>query len=215
MSRNGTATATAFRDFSDDLSTDLSQALAILEEEQVSFSVDHSEDDYHATLEQLLTGVRWLIPADGASIYLRRGGTLKLTVVQNETLSRHLGDNELRRRLQGLQLNVNSSSIAGYVALTGHLVNVPDVESISPDSHYKFCPAIDRKTYLYCSVLTAPIVNEAGVILGVVQLINALDEEAQPAPFEPDAEAIVRQFAAQVARVISRRAVSARLHRLS
>jgi putative two-component system response regulator len=207
MIDNGAGTEIALGDFSDDLSTDLSEALAVLEQEQISVSLSfgRADDECHATLEQLLTGVRWLVPADGASIYLRRSGALTLAVVQNETLSDTLGEAELRRRLQGLRLAVNSSSIVGHVALTGHVVNIPDVGRIPQGSDYRFCPAIDPKTYRYRSLLTAPIINEAGAIVGVVQLVNALDDHGQSVPFGPDAEAIVRQFAAQAARVISGR----------
>lgn len=206
---------TASRDFSEDLSTDWSEALAILEQEQLSLSLDHAAGDCHATLEQLLTGVRWLVPADGASLYMRRGGTLRLTVVQNDTLSAKLGEAELLRRLQGLQLPVSSSSIAGHVALTGQVVNVPDVDHMAENSRYKFCPAIDRKTYGYRSLLSAPIINDAGAMLGVVQLINALDDDARPVPFGPDGEAIVRKFTAQAARVIGGRPSNGRIPSLA
>jgi len=124
-------------------------------------------------------------------------------VVQNDSLGAYLGKAELLRRLQSLRLAVNSSSIAGCVARTGQAINVPDVDRIPPDSPYTFCPGIDQKTYRYRSLLTAPIINEAGAVVGVVQLINALDGAGQPVPFGVDAEAIVRQFAAQAARVIS------------
>jgi hypothetical protein len=197
--------ATASRDFSEDLSTDLSEALAVLEQERFSLGGGPDDDHGQATLEQLLTGVRCLVPADGASIYLRRGGTLRLAIVQNDTLSEKLGEAELLRRLQGLRLAVNSSSIAGHVALTGQAVNIPDVDRIPEDGRYTFCPAIDRKTYHYRSLLTAPIVSETGAVVGVVQLVNALDDDARPVPFGPDAEAIVRRFVVQAARTISGR----------
>jgi hypothetical protein len=195
-----TVSALAAKDFSEDLATDVSEALVVLEQEQCGRGEAPAE--CHATLERLLTGVRWLIPADGACLYLLRGGTLRLIIAQNDTLSARLGEAEFRRRLLGQVLAVNSRSIAGYVALTGGPVSIPDMESIPADGPYTFCPAIDRTAYCYRSLLTAPIFDEAGAIVGVVQLVNALDDGVRPVPFGPGAKTIVREFCVKAARVI-------------
>jgi hypothetical protein len=187
---------------SEDLMTNVSGALVVLTQEQRGPGLAPAE--CHATLERLLTALRWLIPADGASLYLPRGETLWLTIAQNDTLSARLGEAEFRRRLLGRVVAVNSRSIVGHVALTGEAVNILDVESIPADSPYTFRPVIDRTLYGYHSLLTAPIFHEAGAIVGVVQLVNALEDSVRPVPFGPDAEAIVRQFCVKAARVIDR-----------
>ncbi|HEY7647437.1 MAG TPA: GAF domain-containing protein [Methylomirabilota bacterium] len=180
----------------------MSEALVVLEQEQSGRDLTPTE--CHASLERLLTGLRWLVSADGASLYLRRGQTLWLTIAQNDTLSAKLGEAEFRRRLLGQIAAVGSHSIVGQVALTGEAVNIPDLESITAESPYRFRPAIDRTAYRYRSLLTAPIFDEVGATVGVVQLVNALDESGRPVPFGPGARAIVRQFCVKAARVIGR-----------
>jgi GAF domain len=192
--RRETMPALAEKDCSEDPSKDVSEVLVAAE--------------CHATLERLLTALRWLIPADGASLYVRRGGTLRLTLAQNDTLSARLGEAEFRRRLLGQVVAVNSRSIVGHVALTGEAVNILDVESIPPDSPYTFRPVIHRTVYCYRSLLTAPIFHETGTIVGVVQLVNALDDGVRPVPFGPAAKALVRQFCVKAARVIGRQTPS-------
>lgn len=186
-----------------DLAAEVSRALLQLEQELAALAPTHAEPRLHTALERLLTRLRRLIRADGGSIYLRRGAILKLTIVQNDTLERRVGLHALRSWLQGLELPIAPNSVAGYVALAGDVVNVPDVDAIPADTPFEFIQALDTPTYRYRSILALPIAQESGQALGVLQLMNVLDAADRIIPFGRQAEAIVRLFALQAARLIA------------
>lgn len=198
---NGTP-AGQLTDFSESLATDLEEALGVLAQEVPTPGASPG-GDLHSRLAHLLAWVRRLTRADGGSIYLREGDRLHLAVVQSQSLSRTLGLDELRRRLEGRILPVRSDSIAGHVALSGDVVNVPDARRIPPDRGYRFCPALDPETYEYRSLLTVPMEAEPGRVVGVLQLINASDDEGQPTPFGLETERIALRFAARAARLVA------------
>jgi len=61
--------------------------------------------------------------------------------------------------------------IAGYVATTGNVLNIPDCYKDS-----RFNPEIDRQTgYRTRSMLTFPMRNKKGEIIGVFQILNKLN----------------------------------------
>lgn len=74
-------------------------------------------------------------------------------------------------------LPISDKSIAGYVALTRRMINIPDVydeselKSYAPNCH--FMQKVDKRTgYRTRELLTVPIANEHRELLGVLQLIN-------------------------------------------
>lgn len=78
-----------------------------------------------------------------------------------------------------LKLPLSPQSIAGYVAQQRQLVNIKDVyddeelKSFSPQ--IRFLKEIDQKTgYRTKQMLVAPIQDEDGSLMGVIQLINSL-----------------------------------------
>lgn len=185
-----------------DSPADLSEALVRLDQEFAARAFAHSENHPHTALDRLLTSLRRLIPADGGSIYLRHGEILRLTVVQNDSLERQWGLHTLRSWLQDLALPMAANSIAGYVARTRNGVNVSDVDQIPAGSPYEFNPALDKLTYRYRSILAVPIEQEPAGLLGVLQLINALDDAGHAIAFGGKAEALIRRCAVLAAHII-------------
>jgi len=80
------------------------------------------------------------------------------------------------------------SGIAGGVAASGTMVNIPDCYTDS-----RFDPSYDKKTgYKTNNMLCAPIHDSTGEIVGVLQIINK-----HAGPFTPDDEEICRILTAQ------------------
>jgi hypothetical protein len=104
---------------------------------------------------------------------------------------------------------VGDYSIAGYVARTGETVNVDDAYQIPEDAPYKFNPAPDRSlNYRTRSILTLPLTNKAGEVVGVLQLINRKadpeillsseeDFETRVLPFDEASVAVAKALAGQ------------------
>lgn len=106
-------------------------------------------------------------------------------------------------------------SLAGYVALTGETLNIPDAYSLPLEVPYRLDRSFDRSIgYRTCSVLVLPMQNQERETIGVLQLINrkvhpdmvitpenALDITR---PYSATEERIIRSLASQAAISIER-----------
>ena len=130
------------------------------------------ERDINRLLELILSGSRELTQADAGSLFLvNTSGTPNTS---DDTLYFCKAQNHsLRLPDEMPSFAVSPSSLAGYVALTGEALNFPDVYHLPPDAPYQFNPSFDRQQgYHTRSVLVAPMKNQAGAIIGGLQLIN-------------------------------------------
>ncbi|MGY2837737.1 HD domain-containing phosphohydrolase [Thermostichus sp. MS-CIW-41] len=133
-----------------------------------------SETDLQRLLELIVAQARELTHCDGASLFVREGEELRFFVV-----NRH-------EELRDLRLPLSPSSIVGYVVLTGESLNLPDVYHLPADRPYAFNPQVDRQTgYRTRSLLTVPMRDPSGKILGALQLLNRLKPD-HPTPLAPD-----------------------------
>jgi HD-GYP domain-containing protein (c-di-GMP phosphodiesterase class II) len=124
------------------------------------------------------------------------------------------------------QRPVGESSIAGYVARSGETVVLDDAYAIAPGAPYVFNPAFDQATgYLTRSLLTVPLTNQAGEVVGVLQLINRktdpgarLDSAAAVAefvrPFDSQDRAIAQALAGQAGVALENSRLHAEIERL-
>ncbi|MFH1982047.1 MAG: HD domain-containing phosphohydrolase [Pseudomonadota bacterium] len=152
-------------------------------------------NDLDVLMERILTDARRFVNADAGSIYIRNERMLKFSYTQNETLQRRLPPGE-KLIYSTFFLPINTDSIAGYVATTGELLNIPDVYRISNTVPYKFSKQFDLSAgYTTQSVVTVPLKNTRGDILGILQIINGRDAEGKTIAFTLDDENLMRHFA--------------------
>jgi GAF domain-containing protein len=154
-----------------------------------------SERDLALLPERILTEARRLTHAEAGTLYLRDGDRLQFVVVQNDVLAGRLGEREMRRLFQA-DLPMSKPSLAGHVALSRDILRLSDAYEIPPDRPYAFNRAVDAQTgYRTRSVLVVPLMEPTGNVIGVFQLINALDARNQIVPFDPDYEELIRALA--------------------
>ena len=154
------------------------------------------ESDLPSLLERIVAQARRLTGAEAGTLFLREGSHLRFTVAQNEAIARRCGDGEMRRHLDTERLPLDVPSLAGYVALTGNVLNVPEAYEVPPGQPYAFNWRVDVVTgYRTRSVLAVPLRDRSRRILGVLQLINALDATGRITPFHPGLEDVARAFA--------------------
>ncbi len=159
-----------------------------------------SERDVTALLERIVAEARRFTHAEAGTLFLRDGDVLRFAVVQNDVLARRLGDREMRRRLQEEPLKVEESSLAGHVAQTGQVVNLSDAYGVPEGRTYRFDWRLDTKTsYRTRTVLVVPLQDPSGYVLGVLELINALDEAGNVVAFDPEYESLIRALASHAA----------------
>ena len=127
--------------------------------------------DIDALLAAILEKSRHLVGADAGSLYVIEGEGDDVAAKQ---LRFKLSQNDsLEYRSKEFVMPVSSRSIAGAAAIMKRSIDIPDVRRIPADAPYEFDSSWDERTgYRTCSVLAVPMINQAGDVLGVVQLIN-------------------------------------------
>ena len=160
--------------------------------------------DIDLLLEKILGEARAFTRCDAGSIYVKEGDCLRFSYAQNDTLQRQLPPGR-KLPYSTFSVPISNTSIAGYVAANGTILNIPDVYEIGDSYPFSFNRSYDSITgYRTCSVLTIPLNNFRNEIIGVLQLINAMDSDGQAVPFAQDDEEIIIYFANNAANAIER-----------
>jgi diguanylate cyclase (GGDEF)-like protein len=159
-----------------------------------------SERDLGTLLERIVAEARRFTRAEAGTLFLREGDLLRFAVVQNEPLARRYGEREMQRRVSAEALTLARPSLAGFVAQSGQVVNLADVYALPSGSPYAFNWRFDARTsYRTRSVPVVPLQDPSGHVLGVLQLINAVDADGNPVPFDVSYENLIRALASQAA----------------
>lgn len=158
-----------------------------------------AERDLHNLLERIVATARQLGRADAGSLYLIEEQTgervLHFVVAQNESVPSFAA---------AAPLPLDSSSLAGYVALTGETVTVGDARSLPAGTPFRFNPSFDQASgYHTRSLLAAPMVTRAGEVVGVIQLINRLRSPGVGVTSPEAADQVVLPFAPEDVELVS------------
>ncbi|MFC1828151.1 HD domain-containing phosphohydrolase [Thermodesulfobacteriota bacterium] len=160
--------------------------------------------DLDILMERVLKDAREFVHADAGSIYIRDEDSLLFTYTQNDTLQKRLPPGE-KLIYSTFTLPIDKKSIAGYVATTGELLNLPDVYQISAAAPYQFGKKYDEESgYTTGSVITVPLITARGDILGILQIINAQDAENRVIPFTDKDEKLMLHFGSTAAVALER-----------
>ncbi len=157
-------------------------------------------------LTLILSKTREITAADAGSLYLveedSEGRHLRFMLTQNDSLE---------FPYQEFVLPLAENSMAGYTALRGEVLNFANAYEIPADRPYRFNKSYDRDSgYRTRSLLTLPMRNAKGEVLGVLQLINckrnpgarlALDKDIaqQVQPFRERSVRLALSLASQAA----------------
>ncbi len=168
--------------------------------------------DLGELLNLILSKSREITCSDAGSVYLvdevnNKQQKLLFKVAQNDSWPEFA--------FQELKVAMTSESLAGYVALTGKSLNLPDAYNLPANIPYNFDQSFDLKIgYRTCSVLILPIQNRHQEIIGVLQLINRKvkpgvvltkeNAEELTQPYSEWEERILRSLASQAAISIER-----------
>ena len=175
--------------------------------------------DLDILMEHILSQARRFVNADAGSIYIAEDHTLQFTYTQNDTLQKRLHRGE-KLIYSTFTLPINENSLAGYVAITGKPLNLPDVYHIDTTKPYQFGKDYDEAShYKSESVLTIPLKSANENLLGILQIINAQDHENRVVPFTPKDEKMMTHFASIAAVALERaqmtRAIILRMIRMA
>jgi HD-GYP domain-containing protein (c-di-GMP phosphodiesterase class II) len=133
-----------------------------------------SEQNLDRLLDLILTKARELLKAEAGSIYLLTGEG-----DHRELLFAHTQNEKVKLPFHRVAMPVSRQTLAGFVALSRESLNLPDVYRIPEAAPYRFNDSFDRQAgYRTRSVLVVPMLDTEGEVLGILQLLNRLDEES-------------------------------------
>ena len=160
--------------------------------------------DIDILLERILTETRRIVNADAGSIYVVEGNSLRIKYGQCDTKLKLLAPGE-NLPYTNFSFPINETSIAGYVAKNQCPLNIQDAYNIPSDAPYHFNIDTDLRTnYKTHSIYTFPLQIHGGLLLGVIQIINAMDDEGKIISFSEESELLISHFAASAVQVLQR-----------
>jgi len=131
-----------------------------------------TERDPARLLEKIVTKARQITDSDAGSLYLVEPGPgddarprLRFNLAQNDTLP--------DAPFVSFTLPIDPGSLAGYAAVTGETLRVDDAYRLPPGAPYTLNRSFDQRFgYRTKSLLVVPMIDHAGDVVGVLQLIN-------------------------------------------
>jgi len=181
-----------------------------------------AERDLNRLLETILTAAKSITRADGGTLYrLAEDRTLRFEILRTTSLKYYLGGSTGNAvpfypiHLIGKDGKPNHSMVAAYAALTGKTVNIADAYT-ADGFDFTGTRNFDKKTgYRSKSFLTVPMANHENEIIGVLQLINALDPKTgEIVPFSPSDQRLAESLASQAAIALTNRMLINQLEQL-
>ena len=170
----------------------------------VALSAEH---DHKRLLEVILLGAKELTNADGGTLYtVTDDGHLKFEILRNLSLDIAMGGTTGKAiPLPPLPIydgngQPNLTMVAVYSVANAKTVNIPDAY-LTEGFDFSGTAKFDAKMgYRSQSFLTVPMMNHENEIIGVLQLINAIDPVTKKIiPFSDSHQRLVESLASQAA----------------
>ncbi len=180
-----------------------------------------AEHDSELILGHIVEAAMGLTNADGCTLYRAQGGSLHFEIIHNRSLSIRLGGPsgaELTLKPIPLYLSdgtANLQAVSAAAAIRRRTINLADVYAVT-EFDFASARAFDRANgYRSKSFLTVPLIDHEDEIIGVLQLVNAIDRETgEIVEFDRDGQHLVESLASQAAMVLNKRLLIDRLETL-
>jgi len=181
-----------------------------------------SERDIDRLLESILESAKKITNADAGTLYLVDAENKLLTfeILHNDSLGIRMGGTSSEAiPFYPIQLYIggraNHAMVVSHAALSGETINIPDAYT-AEGFDFSGTKKFDTKTgYRSKSFLAVPMRDHESEIIGVLQLINALDiVTGEVKKFTQDDQQLLESLASQAAIAISNRRLIQQLEEL-
>ena len=172
-----------------------------------------AESDKDRLVEKILLEAKSLCHADGGTLYLRTNeDELRFAIMRTDSLGIALGGST-GKSITFAPLPMydptsgapNEANVATCAALRKKSFNIPDAYDAT-GFDFSGTKAFDaRAGYRSKSFLTIPMVNHRDRVIGVLQLINAQNDEGEAIAFRAEDQRIVQALASQAAVALDNR----------
>ena len=167
-----------------------------------------AERNHNRLMERILLEAKAIYNADGGTLYLRTDDNkLSFEIMRNDTMDIAMGGTT-GQDISFPPLSMydadsgepNHNNVATHVALSGKAVNIPDAYE-TDKFDFSGAKNFDGDTgYRSKSFLTLPLLNYHHDVIGVLQLINARDQETDEViTFAPAVQPLIEALASQAA----------------
>lgn len=156
-----------------------------------------AESDREKLLSNILDCAIEFAKCDAGTLYLIEDDGLHFVRMVTKSQGTRQGGHDSPITMPPVPLE--EKYVASWVALNNTTINVADVHT---DDHFDFTGSIryDNLTgYRTKSMLVVPMTNEKGTVIGVMQLINAMDAHGNTISFDPEVELLIEAIASQAA----------------
>ena len=167
-----------------------------------------AERDINRLMEMILLEAKELSNADGGTLYIRTDDdSLKFEIIRTDSLNIAMGGTT-GKRINFPPVNMydpetskpNLKQVASAAALTSKSINIADAYE-GQDYDFSGTKKFDSQTgYRSKSFLTVPLKNSQDQIIGVLQLLNAIDAETNEViSFSADIQPLIEALSSQAA----------------
>lgn len=179
-----------------------------------------SEKSTTQLLEKILLGAKSITNSDGGTIYRVDGDTIKIEIIRSDSLGISLGGGGNTINIPNIPLfrengEPNLKNVVCYSYHNNKTINIADAYDAV---HFDFTgtKAFDKKNnYRSKSFLSIPLTNHLGEIIGILQLINAIDPETKKiVEFDSVSQRFAEALASQAATVLTKQQLIADLENM-
>jgi HD-GYP domain-containing protein (c-di-GMP phosphodiesterase class II) len=169
------------------------------------------EKNINRLLEIIVDEARKLTNADAGTLYIMSDDEteLQFAIIQNNSLHIRMGGTGGAITWPAVNLkshdgSANKANVCAYAATSGQTINISDVYD-AQGFNFEGTKKFDKNTgYRSKSMLVAPLRNHENDIIGVLQLLNALDPSTgEVINFSPESQEIILSLASQAAIALS------------
>lgn len=156
-----------------------------------------AQKDYNKLLEKIIGEAMEISNCDAGTLYIFQEKQLKFMILRNHTLGVYRGGNG--EPIDMPPVNLDEKYVCAYCALHKKIINIDDVYT-DERFDWKGPREYDSLTgYRTRSMLVVPLENHEGVVIGVLQLMNAMDNDGNVCNFDESNEFITSSLASQAA----------------
>lgn len=160
-----------------------------------------TEKDRNRLLEKILKESMSITNCDAGTLYVLENDALKFKVMK--TLSMGISQGENGEEINLPPVPLREENVCAYCAIHRQVINIADVWN-NDTFDFSGPKKYDSMTgYHTQSMLVIPLANHEGEVIGVMQLLNALDREGDIIVFDKEFEFIILSLASQAAIALS------------
>lgn len=160
-----------------------------------------TEKNKNRLLEMILHKAMKISNCDAGTLYLYTEEGLEFKIMK--TLSQQVSKGENGEKIDLPVVPFKEENVCAYSAIHNELINIDDVYC---SEHFDFSgpKRYDSVTgYRTQSMIVIPMADAEGELVGVLQLMNAMDKNGEVIPFTSEAEFVLRSMSSQAAVCVS------------